>query len=174
MQGKNTNNATSLHNAKILDTISQIFFNKGKNKMPKKQQEPSFKITKDMEKLYRNATITPKQVVITKLELNGRVVGDFIKLAQKHPEYFSNPQEAQKLCQEVLQNAEIGINATDRRFKLIITKLKQGKRDYGGVALRVQNINGEHRIRSVLFMDSKQVKVKIDRAKELGEPILQF
>ncbi|MGX2973263.1 hypothetical protein [Helicobacter sp. T3_23-1059] len=31
MQGKNTNNATSLHNAKILDTISSQKLDKGSN-----------------------------------------------------------------------------------------------------------------------------------------------
>ena len=142
--------------------------------MAEKQVKSNFEVTKELEKQYRNAIVTPKQEVVKGLDLKGRVVGDFVKLAQKHPEYFAHPQEAQKLCQEVLKNAEIGINATGRRFKLIIAKVKNGKRDYGSVAIRVQNINGEHRIRSVLFMDSEQIRVKIAKAKELGEPILQF
>lgn len=39
---------------------------------------------------------------------------------------------------------------------------------------QLKNINNEHRIRTILFMDKSQVEVKIKKAKELGEPILQF
>ena len=155
-------------------TITQKFFNKGKNQMAQKPQEPKFEVTKELEKTYRNAQIVPKESLKTALELDGRVVGDFIKLAQKHPEYFANPKEAQMLCQSVLNDAKLGLNASNKAFKLIIAPVKDERGEFGGVALRVQNTNGEHRIRSVLFMDKAQVETKLKKAKELGEPILQF
>ena len=155
-------------------TITQKFFNKGKNQMAQKPQEPKFEVTKELEKTYRNAQIVPKENLKTTLNLNGRIVGDFIKLAQKHPEYFATPKEAQMLCQGVLNDAKLGLNASNKAFKLIIAPVKDERGEFGGVALRVQNINGEHRIRSVLFMDKAQVETKLKKAKELGEPILQF
>ena len=101
-------------------------------------------------------------------------MGDFIKLAQKHPEYFANPQEARKLAQGVLNEAKWGINATDRRFKLIVAPVKDERGDFGAVALRVQKISGEYRIRSVIYMSNFQTEIKLQKARELGEPILQF
>lgn len=154
--------------------ITRNFFTKGHNKMSQKPQEPRFKVTKELEKTYRNAQILPKASLKTALNLDGRIVGDFIKLAQKHPEYFANPQEARDLCQAVLSTAQTAINASDKRYKLIIAPVKDERGEFGAVALRVQNLNGEHRIRSVLFMDKSQVIIKLDKAKELGEPILQF
>ena len=154
--------------------ITRNFFTKGHNKMSQKPQEPRFKVTKELEKAYRNAQILPKASLKTALNLDGRIVGDFIKLAQKHPEYFANPQEARDLCQAVLSTAQTAINASDKRYKLIIAPVKDERGEFGAVALRVQNLNGEHRIRSVLFMDKSQVIIKLDKAKELGEPILQF
>ncbi len=154
--------------------ITRNFFIKGHNKMSQKPQEPRFKVTKELEKTYRNAQILPKASLKTALNLDGRIVGDFIKLAQKHPEYFANPQETRDLCQAVLSIAQTAINASDKRYKLIIAPVKDERGEFGAVALRVQNLNGEHRIRSVLFMDKSQVIIKLDKAKELGEPILQF
>ena len=154
--------------------ITRNFFTKGHNKMSQNPKEPRFKVTKELEKTYRNAQILPKASLKTALNLDGRIVGDFIKLAQKHPEYFANPQEARDLCQAVLSTAQTAINASDKRYKLIIAPVKDERGEFGAVALRVQNLNGEHRIRSVLFMDKSQVIIKLDKAKELGEPILQF
>ena len=136
--------------------------------------KPRFEVTKELEKAYRNAQITPKDSVKTALNLDGKIMGDFIKLAQKHPEYFANPQEAKALCQSVLSEAKWGINASARHFKLIVAPVKDERGDFGAVVLRVQNINGEHRIRSAIFMDKSQAQVKINKARELGEPILQF
>ena len=136
--------------------------------------KPRFEVTKELEKEYRNAQIIPRDSVTTTLQLDGRVVGDFINLAQKHPEYFANPQEARALAQSVLSEAKWGINATDRRFKLIVAPVKDKRGDFGAVALRVQKISGEYRIRSVIFMSNFQTKIKLQKARELGEPILQF
>ena len=136
--------------------------------------KPRFEVTKELEKEYRNAQIIPKDSITTTLQLDGRVVGDFIKMAQKHPEYFANPQEAKALCQSVFSEAKWGINASDKRFKLIIAPLKDEITDFGAVVLRVQKISGEYRVRSVMFMTKFQTSMKFQKARELGEPILQF
>lgn len=135
---------------------------------------PRFEVTKELEKTYRNAQVKPSEKIKDTLGLSGAIKGDFIKLAQKHPEYFANPQEAKDLCDYVFQNAFIGLQASDKKQALIIAKLQDSSNDYGSVAFRVQNINGEHRIRSVMLMEQKQVDIKVENAKKLGEPIFQF
>lgn len=136
-----------------------------------KYTEPRFEVTKELEKTYRNAQVTPKQSIQDTLGLSGIVKGDFIKLAQKHPEYFVNPQEAKDLCDYVFENTFIGLQASDKKQALIIAKLQDSNNDYGSVAFRIQNINGEHRIRSVILMEQKQVDLKVENAKKLGEPM---
>lgn len=66
------------------------------------------------------------------------------------------------------------MQASDKKQALIIAKLQDSNNDYGSVAFRVQNINGEHRIRSVILMEQKQVDLKVENAKKLGEPIFPF
>ncbi len=139
-----------------------------------KYTEPRFEVTKDLEKTYRNAQVKPNEKIKETLKLSGVIKGDFIKLAQKHPEYFANPQEAKELCDYVFENAFIGLQASDKKQALIIAKLQDSNNDYGSVAFRIQNINGEHRIRSVILMEQKQVDLKIQNAKKLGEPIFHF
>ena len=139
-----------------------------------KYTEPRFEVTKELEKTYRNAQVKPNEKIKDTLGLSGVVKGDFVKLAQKHPEYFANPQEAKDLCDYVFQNAFIGLQASDKKQALIIAKLQDSNNDYGSVAFRIQNINGEHRIRSVILMEQKQVDLKIQNAKKLGEPIFHF
>ncbi|TLE07678.1 hypothetical protein [Helicobacter bilis] len=139
-----------------------------------KYTEPRFEVTKELEKTYRNAQVKPNEKIKDTLGLSGVVKGDFVKLAQKHPEYFANPQEAKDLCDYVFENAFIGLQASDKKQALIIAKLQDSNNDYGSVAFRIQNINGEHRIRSVILMEQKQVDLKIQNAKKLGEPIFHF
>ena len=139
-----------------------------------KYTEPRFEVTKELEKTYRNAQVKPNEKIKETLKLSGVIKGDFIKLAQKHPEYFANPQEAKELCDYVFENAFIGLQASDKKQALIIAKLQDSNNDYGSVAFRIQNINGEHRIRSVILMEQKQVDLKIQNAKKLGEPIFHF
>lgn len=98
---------------------------------------PRFEVTKELEKTYRNAQITPKQSIQDTLGLSGIVKGDFIKLAQKHPEYFANPQEAKDLCDYVFENAFIGLQASDKKQALIIANLQDSSNNYGSVAFRV-------------------------------------
>ncbi len=74
----------------------------------------------------------------------------------------------------VFSEAKWGINASDKRFKLIIAPLKDEITDFGAVVLRVQKISGEYRVRSVMFMTKFQTNMKFQKARELGEPILQF
>ena len=102
--------------------------------------------------------MSSKQNIKNALGLSGVVRGDFVKLAQKHPEYFSHPKEVKALSDSVFSNAHLGLLASD----------------YGSVAFIIQNINREHRIRSVMLMGTKQVEFKIKKAKKLGEPIFQF
>lgn len=139
-----------------------------------KYPHPRFEVTKELEKTYRNAQVKPNEKIKETLKLSGIVKGDFIKLAQKHPEYFASPQEAKELCDYVFENAFIGLQASDKKQALIIAKLQDSNNDYGSVAFRVQNINGEHRIRSVMLMEQKQVDLKVENAKKLGEPIFHF
>ncbi|WP_281651469.1 hypothetical protein [Helicobacter bilis] len=83
----------------------------------------------------------PNEKIKDTLGLSGVVKGDFVKLAQKHPEYFANPQEAKDLCDYVFQNAFIGLQASDKKQALIIAKLQDSNNDYGSVAFRIQKLS---------------------------------
>ena len=137
--------------------------------------KPRFEVTKELEKEYRNAQIIPRDSVTTTLQLDGRVVGDFIKLAQKHPEYFANPQEAKALCQSVFSEAKWGINASDKRFKLIIAPPKDEITDFGAVVLRVQKNKWRIQGAKCYVYDKVSNKYEISKSKRAGRahpPIL--
>ena len=130
-----------------------------------------FEVTKELEKKYRENRINAKNSVIEKLNLKGGIYADFIKLAQKHPEYFKNPQAAKMLTSYILENAKVGIKASKDSYELIFAELKGGK---GALALDLELKGGKHRVRSVYLMKNSQYKFKLFNAKKQGEPILQF
>lgn len=105
------------------------------------------------------------------LELKGKVFADYIRLAQKHPEYFAHPQEAKALTQYIAQHPSTAIKASKKEYELVFTELQGGK---GVFAIDLQYKGGKHRARSVYLMKNSQYKKKLQEAKELGEPILQF
>ena len=137
----------------------------------KEQIKPRFTLTQELEKAYRENELKIKQSAAEKLNLKGKIFADYIKLAQKHPEYFANPQEAKELSEFIAQNASVGIKASKKEYELIFTEIKGGK---GVFALDLEYKGGKHRIRSVYLMKNMQYKKKLFEAKKLGEPILQF
>ncbi|MCR2110711.1 hypothetical protein CUPS4049_08805, partial [Campylobacter upsaliensis] len=137
----------------------------------KEQMKPRFTLTQELEKAYRENELKIKQSAAEKLNLKGKIFADYIKLAQKHPEYFANPQEAKELSEFIAQNASVGIKASKKEYELIFAEIKGGK---GVFALDLEYKGGKHRIRSVYLMKNMQYKKKLFEAKKLGEPILQF
>lgn len=113
----------------------------------------------------------PNEKIKETLKLSGVIKGDFIKLAQKHPEYFANPQEAKALTEYIAQNAKIGIKASKKEYELVFAEIQGGK---GVFAIDLEYKGGKHRIRSVHLMKNSQYKRKLYEAKKLGEPILHF
>ncbi|EOX1264509.1 hypothetical protein ACPDI4_001027, partial [Campylobacter upsaliensis] len=137
----------------------------------KEQIKPRFTLTQELEKAYRENELKIKQSAAEKLNLKGKIFADYIKLAQKHPEYFANPQEAKELSEFIAQNASVGIKASKKEYELIFAEIQGGK---GVFALDLEYKGGKHRIRSVYLMKNMQYKKKLFEAKKLGEPILQF
>lgn len=105
------------------------------------------------------------------LELKGKVFADYIKLAQKHPEYFTHPREAKTMVEFVLQNPSEAIKATKQEYELIFANLKGGK---GVLALDLEFKGGKHRVRSVYLMTITQFKKKMFENKKAGGPTLHF
>ena len=137
----------------------------------KEQIKPRFILTQELEKAYRENELKIKQSAAEKLNLKGKIFADYIKLAQKHPEYFANPQEAKELSEFIAQNASVGIKASKKEYELIFAEIQGTK---GVFALDLEYKGGKHRIRSVYLMKNMQYKKKLFEAKKLGEPILQF
>ena len=137
----------------------------------KSQMQPRFQVTQELEKSYRENEVKVSDGIAEKLGLKGKVFADYIKLAQKHPEYFANPQEAKALTEYIAQNAKIGIKASKKEYELVFAEIQGGK---GVFAIDLEYKGGKHRIRSVYLMKNSQYKRKLYEAKKLGEPILQF
>lgn len=137
----------------------------------KSQMQPRFQVTQELEKSYRENEVKVSDGIAEKLGLKGKVFADYIKLAQKHPEYFANPQEAKALTEYIAQNAKIGIKASKKEYELVFAEIQGGK---GVFAIDLEYKGGKHRIRSVHLMKNSQYKRKLYEAKKLGEPILQF
>ncbi len=137
----------------------------------KSQMQPRFQVTQELEKSYRENEVKVSDGIAEKLGLKGKVFADYIKLAQKHPEYFANPQEAKALTEYIAQNAKIGIKASKKEYELVFAEIQGGK---GVFAIDLEYKGGKHRIRSVYLMKNSQYKRKLYEAKKLGEPILHF
>ena len=82
----------------------------------------------------------PNVAIKDKLGLSGRVVGDFVKLAQKHPEYFSHPQEVKVLSDFIFEYAKEAMLATDKRFALLIAPLEDTNTNFGSAVIRLHKI----------------------------------
>lgn len=100
-----------------------------------------------------------------------KVFADYIKLTQKHFEYFAHSRETKAMVEFILQNPSEAIKASKKEYELIFANFKGGK---GVLALDLEFRGGKHRVRSVHLMTIAQFKKKIYEGKKVGDPTLQF
>ena len=141
-----------------------------------KPTKPLFEKTKELEKKYRENILHVKDELSNKLGLKGKVYADYVRLAEKHPEYFSHPQDAKMLTEYIAQNPTIALPASKIEYEAIMSELdmfgiKGGK---GIFVLDLEFKGGKHRVKSVHLISNKQYREKINKAKKQGSPTYQF
>ena len=73
---------------------------------------PRFEVTKELEKEFRENKVKPSKQLLEKLHIDDKIYADYITLAQKHPEYSANPQEAKMLTEYIAQNPSSALPAS--------------------------------------------------------------
>lgn len=73
---------------------------------------PRFEVTKELEKEFRENKVKPSKQLLEKLYIDDKIYADYITLAQKHPKYFANPQEAKMLTKYIAQNPSSALPAS--------------------------------------------------------------
>ncbi len=123
------------------------------------------------EKRWRENRVPVSDAVFDKLGIKkGNVFADYIKLSEKHPEYFSEPKEVKEFVEYVFAAPEYFFSATKKEYAMLVRTNGKDK----GVVVDLELKGGKYRVRSAIILDDGQLKTKLEKAKQAGEPIFQF